>query len=80
MRIVIRGGDVIDGTGSPRRRADVLIENGTVQAVGAHLGATADRIIDAAGQIVALGSSISTRIGISSAAPTPTRRPCCTRG
>lgn len=31
---VLVGGTVIDGTGSPPRRADVLIENGRVSAVG----------------------------------------------
>jgi N-acyl-D-amino-acid deacylase len=32
--IVIRGGDVIDGTGAPRRRADVGIRGDTIAAIG----------------------------------------------
>ena len=31
---VIRGGEVIDGTGRPRRRADVGIRQGRIVAIG----------------------------------------------
>jgi len=51
--IVIRGGEVIDGTGGPRRRADVAIEAGRISEIGDNL--TGARTLDAAGQIVAPG-------------------------
>lgn len=51
---VITGGLVVDGTGSPARRADVAIDKGVVSAIGADLGAGQSRI-DAAGCIVTPG-------------------------
>ena len=33
--VIIRGGTVIDGTGAPRRTADVAIRDGVITAVGA---------------------------------------------
>lgn len=48
MRLLIRGADVIDGTGSPRIRKDVLIEDGKICAVvDSESDAGADRIVDA---------------------------------
>ncbi len=52
--LVIRGGTVIDGTGAPRRLADVAISDGVVTAVGAVEG-TGRREIDASGAIVTPG-------------------------
>jgi dihydroorotase len=49
--IVIRGGDVVDATGS--RRADVLVEDGRIAAVGTEL--SADVTLDAGGCVVAPG-------------------------
>lgn len=49
----IRGGWVVDGTGSPRRQADVGIDNGRVVALG-DVG-DARNEIDASGRIVAPG-------------------------
>jgi N-acyl-D-aspartate/D-glutamate deacylase len=51
---VIRGGEVVDGTGGPRRRADVGIVDGRIVAVG-EVGEEAGRTIDAEGRIVAPG-------------------------
>jgi len=51
--IVIRGGEVVDGTGAPRRRADVAITDGRISAIGENL--TGARTLDAAGQIVSPG-------------------------
>ena len=31
---ILRGGIVIDGTGAPRRRADVRVEGDTIAAIG----------------------------------------------
>lgn len=52
--LVIRGGQVVDGTGADRRAADVAIDGGRVTAVGPDVGA-AVRTIDAGGRIVAPG-------------------------
>ncbi len=51
---VIRGGEVIDGTGSPRRRADVGIQDGRVVTIGA-VEDTAATTIDAEGLVVSPG-------------------------
>jgi dihydroorotase len=51
VRLVIRGGDVVDANG--RRRADVLIADGQVVAVGLDLSADAE--LDAGGCVVAPG-------------------------
>ena len=52
---VIHGGQVIDGTGAPRRLADVGIQGDRITAVGDLAAAQAARRIDAAGRIVAPG-------------------------
>ena len=53
--LLIRGGQVIDGTGTPARRADVAIRNGRITAVGDCAVLDAQREIDASGQIIAPG-------------------------
>ena len=52
--LVVRGGTVIDGTGAPRRTADVAVSDGVVVEVGAVDG-TGRREIDADGALVAPG-------------------------
>jgi N-acyl-D-aspartate/D-glutamate deacylase len=52
--LVIRNGTVIDGSGAPRKQADVAVQDGRIAAVGSKLG-PARREIDAAGLIVAPG-------------------------
>lgn len=52
---LIRGGQVIDGTGSPATETDVGIRSGKIAAVGDLSGATADQTIDASGLVVAPG-------------------------
>jgi N-acyl-D-aspartate/D-glutamate deacylase len=52
--LVIRNGVVVDGTGLPRRRADVAISDGKIAEIGFVEGSGA-REIDAAGRIVAPG-------------------------
>ncbi|MEM9513869.1 MAG: amidohydrolase family protein [Actinomycetota bacterium] len=52
--LIIRGGTVIDGTGGPRRTADIAVSDGVVTAVGS-VGGRAAREIDADGAIVAPG-------------------------
>ena len=52
--LVIKGGTVVDGTGSPATRADVAINDGRIVEIGA-CGDTATRTIDADGRVVAPG-------------------------
>lgn len=52
--LVIRGAEVIDGTGAPGRLADVAVRDGRIAAIGHDLG-EAGRVIDARGQVVAPG-------------------------
>ena len=51
--VVIKGGTVIDGTGSPGQVADVAISDGRIAAIGP--GLSGARVLDASGQIVAPG-------------------------
>src|SRR6185436_8542184 len=53
--VLIRGGHVVDGTGNPWVAADVAIKNGRIAAVGRLPNATASRIVDASGRVVAPG-------------------------
>ena len=56
-RILIRGGAVIDGSGGPAKRADVLIEGDRIAAVGTidEKSASGARTIDATGKVVTPG-------------------------
>jgi N-acyl-D-amino-acid deacylase len=53
--LIIAGGHVIDGTGSPWYTADVGIRHGRIAAIGKLKSAAASRRIDAAGLVVAPG-------------------------
>ncbi len=53
--LLIRGGEVVDGTGAPRRQADVAVEADRIVAVGPGLNGQAARVIDASGHVVAPG-------------------------
>ena len=53
--ILIRNGDVIDGTGKARYRADVAIKGDTVAAIGDLSHATAKMTLDASHQVVTPG-------------------------
>ena len=55
LDILIRGGTVIDGTGAPRRRADIGIRGDTIVAIGDLGNATAKTTLDATNQVVAPG-------------------------
>ena len=52
--LVIRGGNLVDGSGSPLRVCDVAVDAGSITAVGDHLG-PGRREIDAAGLLVTPG-------------------------
>ena len=53
--VIIAGGTVYDGTGSPGRRADVGLRDDRIAAVGDLAGAAAALRVDATGQAVAPG-------------------------
>jgi N-acyl-D-amino-acid deacylase len=53
--ILIRHGRIVDGAGNPSFIGDVAILNGRIAAMGNLPGATAQRVIDAAGMVVAPG-------------------------
>ena len=53
--ILIRGGTVVDGTGTPAVRADVAIGGDRIAAIGLLADAEASRVIEAAGLSVAPG-------------------------
>ena len=52
---VIRGGTVVDGTGSPGRVADIVVTDGRIRAIGSDLTTGGETVIDAAGKVVAPG-------------------------
>ncbi len=52
--LIIRGGTIVDGTGSPSYTGDVAVKDGLIAQVGAvHGGAT--EVIDASGLLVTPG-------------------------
>lgn len=53
--LLVRGGRVVDGTGSPARPADVAIRDGRIVSVGPSGPVDAAVVIDAAGRVVAPG-------------------------
>ncbi len=53
--ILIRGGQVLDGTGSAARAADVAVRDGRIVAVGSLAQARARTIVDATGKYVTPG-------------------------
>src|SRR5579883_1864697 len=52
--LLIRNGTVVDGSGAPRRQADVAVKDGIIAEIGKVSGGAA-RVIDAGGLIVAPG-------------------------
>ncbi len=54
LDVVIRGADVVDGTGTPRRRADLGISDGAIVAIG-RISDAAHRTVDADGLVLAPG-------------------------
>jgi N-acyl-D-amino-acid deacylase len=55
LDILIINGTVIDGTGKPRFRSNVAIQNDRIVEIGVLGGAEAQRVIDATGQVVCPG-------------------------
>jgi N-acyl-D-amino-acid deacylase len=54
-QLLIRGGEVVDGTGAPARRADVRVHAGRIVEVGPDLAPRGEDELDAAGAFVAPG-------------------------
>lgn len=55
MRTVLRGGRVVDGTGSGPRRADLAMRDGTIDAVGRVTPHPGDTVIDVGGRYLLPG-------------------------
>lgn len=53
--LLLRGGELADGTGAPLRRADVAVTDGRIAAVGDLAGLRARTIVDCAGRTVTPG-------------------------
>ncbi len=53
--LIIKGGVIVDGTGSPPFRADIGVKGDTIAKIGDLTGSSAERIIDASGLIVTPG-------------------------
>ncbi len=53
--LIIKNGEVFDGTGGPSVRADVAVKDGIIAKVASSIEGEADRIIDAEGRIVTPG-------------------------
>lgn len=53
--VIIRGGEILDGTGAARRRADVGVKGDTIAAIGDLSAQTAELELDATGHIVSPG-------------------------
>ncbi len=53
--LLIRGGDVIDGSGSPRAQADVVVTAGRIVEIAPNSTRRARREVDASGRVVAPG-------------------------
>ncbi len=53
--LLIRGGQVVDGTGAPPRASDVRVEGGVITEVGPGLRPAGETEIDASGAFVTPG-------------------------
>ena len=53
--LLITGGRLIDGTGTPWYWADVAVQGDQIVAIGPLAGASAKRVIKAAGRVVSPG-------------------------
>ena len=49
MDLLVRGGEVVDGTGTPPRPADVRITDGRIAEIGTTVRGNGEREIDASG-------------------------------
>ncbi|MGH8472751.1 MAG: amidohydrolase family protein, partial [Gammaproteobacteria bacterium] len=54
-RVVIRGGLIVDGTGDPAYRGDLLMEDGEITQIGSIVSPGDAEVLDASGHVVAPG-------------------------
>jgi len=55
LDLLIGGGEVVDGSGAPRMRADIGVRDGLIVEVGDLAGVAAHRRVDASGKVTAPG-------------------------
>ena len=53
--LILRGGQVIDGTGAPPQMSDVAVDRGRIVAVGSCEDWQADTVLDVSGHVIAPG-------------------------
>ena len=53
--LVVRGGHLIDGTGRPQFKADLVIDDGKIEYAGDASSVEATRTVDAQGKVVCPG-------------------------
>ena len=53
--LIIKNGIIVDGTRTPRYQSDLAIQDGKIAKIGGIKKATADKVLDAKGLIVAPG-------------------------
>jgi N-acyl-D-amino-acid deacylase len=53
--LLIKNGNVIDGSGSPAYLSDIAVKNGEIERIGTSLDINCDKVIDASNQIVCPG-------------------------
>jgi N-acyl-D-aspartate/D-glutamate deacylase len=53
--LIIRNGEIYDGSGGPAYRSDLAVRDGRISAIAEHIEGSAPREIDAAGKIVTPG-------------------------
>ncbi len=75
--VLIRGGQILDGSGNPWTVGDVGIKGDRIAAVGRLPGATAARVIDATGLICLLVSSTCIPIPTPRTSATASRKARC---
>jgi N-acyl-D-aspartate/D-glutamate deacylase len=54
LDLIIRGGDIVDGTGQPRRLADLGVQDGRIVEIG-QIDAETASVVDATGKVVTPG-------------------------
>jgi len=47
--LLIKNGEILDGTGAPALRADIAVKDGKIAKIARSIGGEAARVIDAAG-------------------------------
>ena len=53
--ILIKNGEILNGTGSPSIRAQIAIQDGKIVKIARHIPGEAKTVIDAAGKVVTPG-------------------------